>query len=316
MTSHTNQSTQTLQGIEVYDDRMRSLLKPKATLQKLAGGAVHTEGPVYIPADGSVIYSDAHGNKLLCWHPDQGVTVLREPSDYQNGNAMDRSGRLVACSSGLRAIIRQMEPGDVSWTWPVLVDHYRGKRLNSPNDLTVKGDGSLWFTDPPYGINQPDQGYGGEQEQPGSYVYRYDPETDEIDAVITDMLRPNGIVFSPDESILYVSDSSSFNIPDGFHYVRAYEVRNGRQVVNGRVFAEIEPGQPDGLCVDRQGNLFVTSQDSIQVFAPDGTRLGKIYVPETCANLTFGGADGSRLFITAGHSLYAIELSTQGKPNA
>jgi gluconolactonase len=123
-------------------------------------------------------------------------------------------------------------------------------------------------------------------------------------------------VFSPDKSILYVSDSSSFNIPDGFHYVRAYEVRKGRQVVNGRVFAEIEPGQPDGLCVDRQGNLFVTSKDSIQVFAPDGTRLGKIYVPETCATLTFGGADGSRLFITAGHSLYAIELSTQGDADA
>ncbi|WP_017299528.1 SMP-30/gluconolactonase/LRE family protein [Nodosilinea nodulosa] len=311
MTSDTPRQLHLAQAIEVYDDRFQLLLRSGAGLQKLADGALHTEGPVYFAEDDSVVYSDAHDNRLLRWRAAEGVTVLRERSDYQNGSGQDSEGRLVSCSSGLRAIVRQAEPGQ--WNdWPVLVDRYRGRRLNSPNDLTLKRDGTIWFTDPPYGITEPNQGYGGEQEQPGSYVYRLDPATGEIDAVITDMLRPNGIVFSPDERILYVSDSSSFDIPDGFHYVRAYDVRGDRQVVNGRVFANIEPGQPDGLCCDRQGNLFVTSKDSIQVYAPDGTRLGKIYVPETCANLTFGGPEQNRLFITAGHSLYAIDLNTQG----
>ena len=217
-------------------------------------------------------------------------------------------GRLVACSSGLRAIIRREHDGE----WKILVDRYQGKRLNSPNDLVVKSDGTIWFTDPPYGITQPNQGYGGEQEQPGCFVYRFDPATGEIDAVVTDMMRPNGLAFSPDESILYVSDTAAFNIPDGPHHIRAYQVVNGQYAKNGRVFAVIEPGQPDGFRVDSNGNVFTSSKDSVQVYAPDGTRLGKILVPEVSANLTFGGSERYRLFITAGKSLYAIDLNTHG----
>jgi len=216
-------------------------------------------------------------------------------------------GRLVACSGGLRAIIRQEPDGQ----WHVLCDRYQGKRLNSPNDLVVKSDGTIWFTDPPYGITEPNQGYGGVQEQPGSYVYRFNPTTVEIDAVITDMLRPNGLTFSPDEQLLYVSDSSAFNIADGDHHVRVYDVVVGQGATNGRVFAEINLGQPDGLRVDQQGNVWVSSKDSVQVYAVDGKRLGKILVPETVANLTFGGQNGDRLIIAAGHSLYAIWLNTQ-----
>jgi gluconolactonase len=296
------------EGIEIYDQRMSELVRPGVSLQKLANDAVHSEGPVYIQEDDSVVWSDAHGNRLLRWSPTDNVTVLRDPSDYQSGNYRDLEGRLVACSSGLRALIRCENNGE----WKVLVDHYQGKRLNSPNDLVVKSDGTIWFTDPPYGITEPNQGYGGEQEQPGSYVYRFDPTTGEIYPVVTDMVRPNGLAFSPDENLLYVSDTAAFNIPGEPHHIRVYEVIDGKHVKNGRVFAVIEPGQPDGFRVDEHGNIFTSSKDSVQVYAPDGTRLGKIIVPETSANLTFGGKERDRLFVTAGHSLYAIDLNTRG----
>ncbi|KOP24811.1 gluconolactonase [Hapalosiphon sp. MRB220] len=295
--------------IEIYDDRMCALVSPGTSLQKLANGAVHSEGPVYFHEDDSVVWSDAHGNRLLRWSASDDVSILRDPSDYQSGNYRDLEGRLVACSSGLRAIIRREHDGE----WKILVDRYQGKRLNSPNDLVVKSDGTIWFTDPPYGITQPNQGYGGEQEQSGSYVYRFNPTTCEIYPVVTDMVRPNGLAFSPDESLLYVSDTAAFNIPGGPHHIRVYEVVDeGQHVTNGRVFAVIEPGQPDGFRVDQHGNIFTSSQDSVQIYAPDGTRLGKILVPETCANLSFGGKERDRLFITAGKSLYAIDLNTHG----
>ncbi|MBD2609803.1 SMP-30/gluconolactonase/LRE family protein [Nostoc punctiforme FACHB-252] len=296
------------EAIEIYDHRLGAIVSPDAALQKLANGAVHSEGPVYIHEDDSIVWSDAHGNRLLRWSLTDRVSVLREPSDYQSGNYRDLEGRLVACSSGLRAIIRREGDGE----WKVLVDRYQGKRLNSPNDLVVKSDSTIWFTDPPYGITEPNQGYGGEQEQPGSYVYRFNPATGEIYPVVTDMVRPNGLAFSPDESLLYVSDTAAFNIPGGPHHIRVYDVVDSRWAKNGRVFAVIEPGQPDGLRVDEHGNVFTTSQDSVQVYSCDGTPLGKILVPETCANLTFGGKERHRLFITAGHSLYAIDLQTRG----
>ncbi|MHC5595265.1 MAG: SMP-30/gluconolactonase/LRE family protein [Nostoc sp.] len=308
------------EAIEIYDDRLLAIVRPDASLQQLANDAVHSEGPVYFHEDDSVIWSDAHGNRLLRWSSSDGVSVLRDPSDYQSGNYRDLEGRLVACSSGLRAIIRREYDGE----WKVLVDRYDNKRLNSPNDLVVKSDGTIWFTDPPYGITEPNQGYGGEQEQPGSYVYRFDPVTGEIYPVVTDMVRPNGLAFSPDESLLYVSDTAAFNIPGAPHHIRVYEVvgvgvarRRHRYLKNGRVFAIIDPGQPDGLRVDEHGNVFTSSEDSVQIYAPDGTRLGKIFVPETSANLTFGGKESDslsgtlreRLFITAGHSLYVIDLN-------
>ncbi len=296
------------EAIEIYDDRMGAMVRPGASLLLLADGSVHSEGPVYFHEDDSVVWSDAHGNRLLRWSASDGVSILRDVSDYQSGNYRDLEGRLVACSSGKRAIIRREHDGQ----WKVLVDRYQGKQLNSPNDLVVKRDGTIWFTDPPYGITEPNQGYGGEQEQPGCFVYRFDEATGAIDAVVTDMVRPNGLAFSPDEQLLYVSDTAAFNIPQGPHHIRVYEVVNGVSVSNGRVFAVIEPGEPDGLRVDEQGNIFTSSKDSVQVYAPDGTRLGKILVPETSANLTFGGQKRDRLFITAGKSLYAIELNTCG----
>ena len=291
--------------VVVYDQRMSFLISAGAALQKLAEGIDHSEGPVYRPEDDSVIWSDVSGNRLFRWSPQDGVSTVRSPSDYQNGNCRDLEGRIVSCSHGQRAILRLEHGGD----WRVLVSRYRGNRLNSPNDLTVTRDGSIWFTDPPFGLTQPREGYSGPQEQPGSFVYRFAPATDSIEAVVKEMERPNGIAFSPDEKTLYVSDSSQVNYPQGHHYVRAYDITSHGQAANGRVFVTIEPGQPDGLKTDGAGNLFVTSADSVQVFDPVGIRLGKILVPEICSNLTFGGKDGKRLFITAGKSLYAIDLA-------
>ncbi|MEO0378268.1 MAG: SMP-30/gluconolactonase/LRE family protein [Cyanobacteria bacterium P01_A01_bin.17] len=288
----------------IYDSRLCDLISPDAELQKLAEGAEHSEGPVYLPKDDSIIWSDVSGNRVFRWSAQDGTQVVRDPSDYQNGNCLDREGRLVSCSHGKRALIRREHSGELK----ILVDRYQGKRLNSPNDVVVKSDGTLWFTDPLFGLTQPDEGYGEPQEQPGSFVFRFDPNTGEIDAVIKEMECPNGLAFSPDEKTLYVSDTSQVNYPQGHHYVRAYALANEKQVANGQVFTVIEPGQPDGLKVDPLGNVFITSADSVQVYAPDGTCFGKVLVPEVCANLTFGGRDGKRLFITAGRSLYAIDL--------
>lgn len=296
------------EAIEIYDDRLKNLLLPDSELQKLTDGAVHGEGPVYFHEDDSVIWSDAHNNRLLRWSPTEGNQVIRQPSHYQSGNYRDLQGRLVACSQGQRAIIRREDDGE----WQVLVDRYQGKRLNSPNDLVVKSDGTIWFSDPTFGLTHEDQGYGGEQEQAGDFVYRFDPKTEEIEAVIKEMARPNGLAFSPDESLLYVSDTSAVEHPQQHHYIRVYQVVDHRYVKEGQVFAIIEPGEPDGFRVDTEGNIFTSSADSVQVYAPDGTHLGKIFVPELCTNLTFGGKDKNILFITAKTSLYAIALNTKG----
>lgn len=296
--------------IEVCDSRMHDLVGSKAVLIQLDDSSKHAEGPVYIPADDSVVWSDVSGDRVLKWQAAGEISILRQPSHFQNGNALDLAGRIVACSHGDRAIVRQEHSGE----WHTLVDRYQGKRLNSPNDITVKSDGTIWFTDPPFGLTQADQGCGGEQEQPGSFIYRFDPATGEIEAVITEMMRPNGLVFSPDESLLYVSDTSAFENPDMYHDIRVYDVVEGKKAMNGRIFAVVDPGQPDGICIDQAGNLFSSSKDGVEVYDPEGHYLGKVLTPEICANLTFGGKQRDRLFITAGGSLYAIDFKTQGMP--
>ena len=193
-----------------------------------------------------------------------------------------------------------------------LVDHYQGARLNSPNDLVVKSDGTIWFTDPPYGIILPEEGYLAESELPGNFVYRFDPGTGELSIVVDDMDKPNGLAFSPDETILYVADSARSHNPNGNHHVRAYDVVNGQSAVHGRVFAIIEPGLPDGFRLDMHGYLYISSADSIQVYDPNGQLLGKIMVPEVSANCTFGGPQKNRLFIAATSSIYSIVLNTRG----
>lgn len=294
-------------NIEIADPRLRALVDPNASLVELDNSSQHAEGPVYLPSSDSVVWSDVRGDRILRWCAGE-VSILREPARFQNGNALDLAGRIVACSHGDRAIIRQ---GDHD-QWHILVSSYQGKRLNSPNDLIVKSDGTIWFTDPPFGLTQEDEGYGGEQEQPGSFVFRFDPATGEIDAVITTMVRPNGLAFNPDESLLYVSDTSAVENPNMCHDIQVYDIIDGRTTANRRTFAVVEPGQPDGFCVDQQGNVFTSSQDSVQIYSPEGTYLGKIPIPETCTNLTFGGKNQDRLFITTETSLQTIQLKTIG----
>lgn len=294
-----------LKTIAIYDPRMYSIIEPDAKLEKLADGLQHSEGPVYFTEDDSVIFSDVIGDRLCRWSGSDGLSTVHQLAYYyHNGNARDLQGRLVSCSHGKRAIVRREHDS----TWQVLCDRYQNNRLNSPNDLVVKSDGTIWFSDPPFGLTQPAEGCGGKQEQAGSFVFRFDPDTGEMDAVVKEMERPNGLAFNRDETILYVSDTSQVNYVQGHHYIRAYDVVDKKQVANSRVFATIEPGQPDGFKVDSQDNIFTSSADSVQIYSSEGTILGKIYVSETVANLTFGGKDGKRLFITAGGSLYAIDL--------
>lgn len=292
-----------------YDPRFDALLLPDSRLEKLASGGRWVEGPVPL-ADGSIVWSDIPNNRLLCWSEVDGVTTFRQPSNFANGNTRDLQGRLISCEHGTRRISRTEADGTIV----TVVDNYHGMRLNSPNDVVVKSDGTIWFTDPSYGIMAKTvEGTPSPYEVPGDFVYRYDPETDELTVVASDFVKPNGIAFSPDEQRLYVGDTSRSHDPFGNHHLRVFDVvDDGRRLANGRLFAEITPGLPDGFRFDHNGYLYISSQDSIQVYTEAGEQLGKIFVPEASANCTFGGPDKNRLFITATTSLYAITLNTRG----
>lgn len=300
-----------MEPIEVIDERLHAILDSENRLEQVCSGAVWSEGPVWIPAQQALLWSDIPNNRILRWQAGEGMSVWRHPANFTNGHYLDLEGRLLHCSHGDRAILRT---DLATLQTEVLVDRYRGKRLNSPNDLVVKSDGSIWFTDPPYGILSNREGYQAEPEQPANYVFRYDPATDTLNAV-TDLLEePNGLAFSPDESQLYVADTSAALRRDGGgnHHILVFDVTDGRHLENGRLFAEVSPGLADGFRLDRQGWVYTSSEDSIQVYHPDRTLLGKIRVPEKVSNCTFGGAQNNMLFITASTSIYCIRLNTQG----
>jgi gluconolactonase len=291
-----------------YDSRFEGLLLPDSRLRRLWTGAIWSEGPVYFEEDESVIWSDIPNNRLLRWSQSEGGRVWRAPANFENGHYRDQEGRLVSCEHGRRCISRTERDGSVT----ILVDHYNGMRLNSPNDLVVKSDGTIWFTDPPYGILSDREGYKAPSELGDNYVFRFDPADNSLEVVTDRIEEPNGLAFSPDESLLYVADTSwAFN-PCGNHHIMVFEVRNERTLGSGSLFAEIEPGLADGFRVDASGNVFTSSGDSVQVYAPDGARLGKILVPEIVGNVTFGGRTKQTLFIAASSSLYAIDLNTRG----
>jgi len=293
---------------EVYDSRFLNLLLPNSKLEHLAWGARWAEGPVWFSEGNYLLWSDIPNNRILYWSASEGMRVYREPSNFSNGHYRDLQGRLVSCEHGRRCVSRTEPDGTVN----ILVDRYQGKRLNSPNDVVVKSDGTIWFTDPPYGIMQPDEGYFGLCEVGGYFVYRFDPETNDLSIVARDSEKPNGLAFSPDEKILYVADSALSHDPFGNHQIRAYDVMEGKQLTNSRIFAVISPGNPYGLRVDHHGYLYITAHDGIQVYSPAGELLGKIMVPEVVANCTFGGSNKDRLFIAATKSIYAIYLNTTG----
>jgi len=292
----------------IDDDNFLQLLEPGAQLERLATGAIWSEGPVYVANDDSVTWSDIPNNRMLRWSTRDGMSVFRAPSGFTNGHTLDRDGRLVSCSHGHRRLERTEPDGRVI----TLVDAFEGKRLNSPNDVVVKSDGTIWFTDPPYGIVSNIEGHAAPSELGGCHVFRFDPADGTLRSVASSLQEPNGLAFAPDESKLYVSDTSSAQGRGDHHHVFVFDVVDGTQLAKGRVFASIAPGVPDGFRLDTMGNLYISSADSIQVYAPDGRRLGRIAVPEKVGNCTFGGPDSNRLFIVASASLYAITLNARG----
>ena len=306
-------------SIHVLDARAAALPRAGAALERLATGATWSEGPVWLHEDASVLWSDIPGNRMLRWHPAQGLSVWREGADFVNGHAREADGALLHCSHGQRAIVRtrlRQGPAGMQADGPdeVVVSHYQGRRLNSPNDVVVKSDGSIWFTDPPYGIVSDREGHRAERELRAHYVFRFDPQTQCLDIASDFAQEPNGLAFSPDESLLYVTDSSAALRQDGtgHHHILAFDVRHGRTLAHPRVFAEIHPGLADGIRVDTRGWLYSSSADGVHVYHPDGTRLAHIPVPETVGNLSFGGAARDVLFIAASTSLYCIRLHARG----
>jgi gluconolactonase len=302
--------------IEVFDSRLIPVVE-QCALEKLCTGAVWSEGPVWMSEDDSVLWSDIPNNRMLRWSEKDGLTVWRSKVEFTNGHARDLNGDLLHCSHGLRAIIRTpMRQGKVSALTAdeVVVNQYRGKRFNSPNDLVVKSDATIWFTDPPYGILSDREGHVAQSEQDGNFVYCFDPKSGESE-IATDILeQPNGLAFSPDERYLYVSDTSAALQPLGLgnHHIMRFTIDVNNALIEPCVFATISPGLPDGFRLDKQGWIYASSEDSVQIYHPDGTLLGKIRVPEKVGNLTFGGRQKNQLYIAASTSLYRIELNTHG----
>lgn len=293
---------------QINDPRFANMIIPSAALEELYSGCRWAEGPVWFADHDLLLFSDIPNERLLRYVPGQGVSVFREPSNFANGNTRDREGRLITCEHGGRRVTRTEYDGSIT----VLADRYQGKRLNSPNDVVVKSDGSIWFTDPTYGIRSDYEGRKAEVEQPCRNVFRFDPASGELTSVVDDFGQPNGLAFSPDETRLYVADSAVSHDPSAEPIIRVFDVVEGKRLRNGRVFCRLDAGLPDGFRLDTEGNLWTSAGDGVHCFAPDGTLLGKILVSQTVANLTFGGPRKNRLFITATKSLYAVYVDVSG----
>jgi gluconolactonase len=293
---------------DYIDPRFRSLTVPIAGVERLYTGCRWAEGPVWFADGGYLVWSDIPNQRLLRWVPDLGAGVFKFPVEYPNGNTRDRQGRLITCEHGNRRVVRTEPDGSTT----VIADSYQGRRLNSPNDVIVRSDGTVWFTDPTYGILSDYEGHQAEPEQGGRYVFRADPTSGELTVLADDFVQPNGLAFSPDESTLYVADSGASHDPSGPRHIRAFDVTGGRELANGRIFAEVSPGVPDGLRCDVFGNVWTTCEAGVVCYGADGTLLGRINLPEAASNLTFGGPGRNRLFITASTSLYSVFVATRG----
>lgn len=282
------------------DAAFRDLVPADASLEKLGTGMKFTEGPVWSDEDGGfLIFSDIPASELKIWTKRDGVTTWAKESNNTNGNTRDREGRLVSCEHDTRRVTMIQRHPD---TLVVLVDSHDGKRLNSPNDVVVKSDGTIWFTDPTYGLGK------RPKEQSANHVFVFNPETTQIKPVVSDFVQPNGLCFSADEKKLYIADSGTPR------HIRVFDVQPDNTLANGKVFCTIDKGGPDGIRCDENGNVWSSAGDGVQIFSPDGKRIGRIPVPESPANLCFGGEDGKTLFITARTSLYAIKTNVKGAP--
>ena len=299
--------------IEVLDDRFARCKLANAALEMLWTGGRWLEGPVWFGDGRYLLFSDIPNDRILKWEEETGeVSVFRKPSSNSNGNTRDRQGRLVTCEHRTRRVTRTEQDGSIT----VLMDRFEGGRLNAPNDVVVKSDGSVWFTDPGYGILMDYEGGRAGFENPAN-VYRLDPETGEATVAAGDFRRPNGICFSPDESLLYVVDTGRSDGPGHPTHIRVFDVE-GKGLANGRVFADMEPGASDGICTDLDGNLWSGAcwggegYDGVHCFAPDGALIGKVHLPAPCSNLCFGGKKKNRLFMTCSQSLFSVYLETNG----
>ncbi|MGI4803043.1 MAG: SMP-30/gluconolactonase/LRE family protein [Janthinobacterium lividum] len=299
------------QGVQIDDERLSAVLPREAPLLVLYEGTLHAEGPVWHEASGLLYWSDVSNRRLLCLHPDGHVEVALDGTYFMNGNAVDAEGRLVHCEHGRRCISRS--DGDISRQPMPIVTHYRGKRINSPNDLTVAPDGKIWFTDPTFGLLMPSQGSLVDPELDHRSVYRFDPASGALDRM-ADFDEPNGIGFTADGKTLYVSDTSLARreIPNAgtgeTHEIVAFDVGEGGALSNRRFFCHTDHGCPDGFAIDARGWLWVSAADGVHVWSPDRCKLGFIQTEEEVANCCFGGTDGRRLFIAATSQLLAIDL--------
>jgi gluconolactonase len=294
---------------ETRDPRFAALINSSAKLERLATGCRWAEGPAYFPAGRYLVWSDIPNDRILRWDESDGsVSEFRSPSGYANGHTVDRQGRLVSCEHLERRLTRT----EIDGTITVLADRYRGGRLNSPNDVVVRSDDSIWFTDPSYGIDHDYEGLRQEREVDGCHVYRIDPDTSELTRVADDFARPNGLAFSPDESRLYIADTGATHEPDGPRHIRAFDVIDGRTLAGGAVFAARDSGLFDGFRLDEAGRVWTSAADGVDCFETDGTLIGSIHVPETVSNVCFGGPHRNRLFITATTSLYSVYLLVRG----
>jgi gluconolactonase len=292
------------------DPRFSNLHIGSAGLDRIATGLRWAEGPVWFDDMNCLLFSDIPNQRIQRWVPDGelgAVSTFRSPSNFANGHTRDRQGRLISCEHGTRRVTRTEPDGGLT----VIADSYQGKRLNSPNDVVVHSDGSIWFTDPTYGILSDYEGFEAAPEQSARHVFRCDPMTGSLISVVDDFTQPNGLAFSPDETRLYVADSAASHDPGAPRHIRVFDV-DGARLSHSRAFAHIDVGLPDGIRTDKQGNLWSSAGDGVHCFAPDGTRLGKILVPEVVANLTFGGPRRNRMFIAATTSVYAVYLTTTG----
>ena len=294
--------------MEMKNSEFEKIVSSNAKLEELGTGYRPAEGPVWLAKGGYLLFSDIRGDTMYKWTPTAGVTVFRSPSGKSNGNTLDKQGRLVTCEHFNRRVSRTEPDGTVV----PLASQYHGKRLNSPNDIIVKSDGSIYFTDPPFGLPMIKEKGWEELQELGYYgVFRLSPDGKTLILLVDDFVRPNGLTFSPDESLLYINDSERTHI-------RVFNVNKDGTITNGRLFAEVQGdvvvGRPDGLKVDRVGNVYCTGSGGIWVFDPQGKHLGTISVPKKTTNFAWGDSDWKTLFITCFDGLYKVRLKMPGIP--
>lgn len=298
-----------MQGYDILDAEFRALVLPNARLETLASGYRWLEGPVWFGDQQALVFSDLPNDRVMRWTEHGGASLYRTPAGFENGHARDRQGRLIGCSHQRRCITRVELDGSVT----VLADRFEGRRLNAPNDVVVKSDGSIWFTDPPYGI-QTDYEGGRQVSELPARVYRLDPASGTLTIVADDFQGPNGLCFSADEKRLYIVETGRQFDAQPLQHIRVFKVGADGTLHGGQVFHQVSPGNADGLRCDEAGRVWSSAGDGVHCIAPDGRLLGRIHVPAAVANLCFGGPFLNRLFICAGDTLHAIHTNTRGAP--